>query len=710
MRQIKKDSTNISVEIYIVDDTDGTPETGVVFDTAGIDLNYRRDSAAVVSITEIDLTTPALTDAHEDGGFLHVSNGRYRLDVPDAAVATGVSQVTIGGTVTGMVVLPITIQLVDFDPDDAVRMGLTALPNAIAEAAGGLYTRGTGAGQINQDADGRFDANIAAVSQDSVAADNLELMFDGSGYVDDTAPASRAQVGAIGASAGGALNFEAAEDNSGGTIDPGSTAFVGVETNNFTDTDREDGIYHIIEDTTNVIDVVYGFNIGGGRTASEMVFKGFANANNDDLIISVWDHPGAEWEILGTLSGANSTSNVAVTKTLLSKHTGTGSEIGKVYIRFNGSGLSASADLNTDQILIEAVGIGQSVGYQLGAVWIDTVDGVAGTEDFVNGVADNPVLTLADFITLSTSLNLHRAVIVPGSSITFIEAHTDELWEGRDWTLILNGQNITGAFIFGATSVTGICTATAGYEFEECDLGAVTMDNDGHFERCSLGGTFTIGQAGTFTFHNCFTLSGSEITIDFAAIGATAIHLFQFDGEINFTNMAAGDTVHITGGGTITTTTCTGGTIDHDGFFEYTDAGGNVTEVQSDIKVAVDATLVDTGTDGVVLSAAEDVYHSDIDLSKDDANTIDEYSIIWFKNGARIISGITVPTIQVVKRVDGTDLVASTAMTQIGTTGSYKYNEDTNRITDGEAVIVIVAATIDSGSRSFAHVISRDSS
>ncbi len=138
MRQIKKDSTNVSVEIYIIDDTDGTPETGVVFNTAGIDLNYRRDGAVVVSITEIDLTTPALTDAHEDGGFLHVSNGRYRLDVPDAAFATGVSQVTIGGTVTGMVVLPVTIQLVDFDPDDAVRMGLTALPNAAADAGGGL--------------------------------------------------------------------------------------------------------------------------------------------------------------------------------------------------------------------------------------------------------------------------------------------------------------------------------------------------------------------------------------------------------------------------------------------------------------------------------------------------------------------------------------------------------------------------------------------
>jgi hypothetical protein len=45
------------------------------------------------------------------------------------------------------------------DLSDTVRLGLTALPNAAAEAAGGLYTRGTGAGQINQPANGQIDAN-----------------------------------------------------------------------------------------------------------------------------------------------------------------------------------------------------------------------------------------------------------------------------------------------------------------------------------------------------------------------------------------------------------------------------------------------------------------------------------------------------------------------------------------------------------------------
>jgi len=143
--QVEKGSINVSVELYIIDSTDGTPELGVLFNTAGIDLNYHRDGAVVTSITEIDLTTPALTDVHEDGGFLEVANGRYRLDVPDAAFATGVDQVTIGGTVTGMIVLPLTITLTDPIPlpIPAMNLGDFALTETVT-APFPIYYKGIG--------------------------------------------------------------------------------------------------------------------------------------------------------------------------------------------------------------------------------------------------------------------------------------------------------------------------------------------------------------------------------------------------------------------------------------------------------------------------------------------------------------------------------------------------------------------------------------
>lgn len=107
-------ATDVSVVIQIVDSGDGTPETGVLFNTGGIDIWYRRDGEVSVDITEAVLATPALTDAHLDGGFLHINDGSYRLDLPDAACATGVAGVQIGGTVTGMVVYGPYIQLESF--------------------------------------------------------------------------------------------------------------------------------------------------------------------------------------------------------------------------------------------------------------------------------------------------------------------------------------------------------------------------------------------------------------------------------------------------------------------------------------------------------------------------------------------------------------------------------------------------------------------
>lgn len=167
--QRKAGTTDVSVVIRIIDSTDGTPETGVVFNTAGIDLWYRRETAVSVDIVEADLATPALTDAHADGGFLHINDGYYRLDLPDAACAAGVVGVLVGGVVTGMVVIGCYIQLEAIDRFDAVRLGLTALPNAAADAAGGLPISDVG----GLDLDTQIGTDI-----DDILADTNELQAD----------------------------------------------------------------------------------------------------------------------------------------------------------------------------------------------------------------------------------------------------------------------------------------------------------------------------------------------------------------------------------------------------------------------------------------------------------------------------------------------------------------------------------------------------
>lgn len=154
---VQKATTDVTVYLRVIDSSDGTPETGVAYDTAGIDLWYMREGADHTAITEASQTAAG---AHTDGGFVHISDGVCRLDLPDAACASGVDHVYYGGTITGMIVIGGSINLVSYDPNDAVRMGMTALPNAAAEAAGGLFTRGTGAGQIDQDNNGEINVDV----------------------------------------------------------------------------------------------------------------------------------------------------------------------------------------------------------------------------------------------------------------------------------------------------------------------------------------------------------------------------------------------------------------------------------------------------------------------------------------------------------------------------------------------------------------------
>lgn len=131
---ITKDSTDRSVTVLVIDSTTGLPETGVAYNTTGIDLWYRREGGAKVSITEATLAT--VDAAHADGGFIHISDGVCRLDLPDAAFATGANYVDFGGTVTDMIVVGGRVRLVDLDLEsEVVNLGTNAPANWINAAA-----------------------------------------------------------------------------------------------------------------------------------------------------------------------------------------------------------------------------------------------------------------------------------------------------------------------------------------------------------------------------------------------------------------------------------------------------------------------------------------------------------------------------------------------------------------------------------------------
>lgn len=160
---ITKGSTDRSVTVKIIDATTGVPSTDIVFNSAGIDLWYRREGAASVDVTEATLA--ALTTAHTDGGFLHINDGVYRLDLPDAAFATGANYVDFGGTVTGEIVIGGRVRLVNANLEDSVRLGLTSLPNAPADAAGGLPISDAGG----------LDLDALKVNVDDIETDTADM-------------------------------------------------------------------------------------------------------------------------------------------------------------------------------------------------------------------------------------------------------------------------------------------------------------------------------------------------------------------------------------------------------------------------------------------------------------------------------------------------------------------------------------------------------
>ena len=227
-RLITKGATDQTIYVEVLDSTSttGGRKTGLAYNTSSLTAYYVRNGGSATAITLATLA--AANSAHSDGGFKEVDAtnmpGIYRLDLPDAAVASGADSVvvTIKGA-TGMAQVSAEIQLVAVNPQDAVRGGMTALPNAAADAAGGLPI--SDAGGLDMDAlladtndiqsrlpaalvSGRMDALVGAMAANvmtaaAAAADLTTELQSGlataadlatmAGYVDTEVAAIKAQ-------------------------------------------------------------------------------------------------------------------------------------------------------------------------------------------------------------------------------------------------------------------------------------------------------------------------------------------------------------------------------------------------------------------------------------------------------------------------------------------------------------------------------------
>lgn len=164
----------------LIDDSDfKTIKTAVAYNASGLALKWNFvTSDGVHTQTAVTPTTSGDTD------WSHLGGGVYSIEIPASGggtinndtegfgwfsgVATGV--LPWRGPVVGFRAAGLNDALVDNAYSATRGLAGTALPNAAAEAAGGLYTRGSGAGQIAQSNNGRADSDVKSIANGVIAA------------------------------------------------------------------------------------------------------------------------------------------------------------------------------------------------------------------------------------------------------------------------------------------------------------------------------------------------------------------------------------------------------------------------------------------------------------------------------------------------------------------------------------------------------------
>ena len=266
--------------------------------------------------------------------------------------------------------------------------------------------------------------------------------------------------------------------------------------------------------------------------------------------------------------------------------------------------------------------------YEGGAIWIDTVNGVAGTTDFENGTVNNPVDTIADALTLAASVGLDAFQVLPGSSITLGASVDGYEFRGFSYTIALNGQSVSGTKFIGAT-VSGNDDGSNGTAtvYERCGMGSNTLGAN-ILLGCRMTGDVVLAEAADYFWDQCYSgVAGTGTpSVDLESAAETKnLSIRHYSGGMELKNHGAGSGTHNTSiegfGQVVLNANCAGGTVAIRGNFTVTDnASGAVTlsdnariDVLQDPRLLVRTTIA-TAPDATTLtltagSADNDAYN-----------------------------------------------------------------------------------------------------
>lgn len=176
-------TTSYSIQVLLQDSSSATGAglTALVYNSAGLTCYYARDKGAA---TAIALATQTATGAFSSGGFVLKDDtnmpGVYRLDVPDAAIASGAKSVVIYFRgATNLVPRAVEIELTATDNQDSTAGGISRLDAAVSSRStlggtaqtGDCYARiGAAGASLTALGDSRIANLDAAISTRSTYA------------------------------------------------------------------------------------------------------------------------------------------------------------------------------------------------------------------------------------------------------------------------------------------------------------------------------------------------------------------------------------------------------------------------------------------------------------------------------------------------------------------------------------------------------------
>ena len=338
-------------------------------------------------------------------------------------------------------------------------------------------------------------------------------------------------------------------------------------------------------------------------------------------------------------------------------------------------------------------------GYQSGSIWFDSNNGFGGTTDEVDGTVGRPSNNLSNAFTVAQSKNLKQFFVNKGSSVdlsTYGGSIANYRFWGNKWSLVLANKTIDSA-AFETCEVTGTGVITSSLaRFTDCILNNVTI-GPSDFIHCYFEDDFTVGSAGSFVFDNCFSSKSESTPIVFdlgAANAATEVIFSKFNGNIQFNNIKAGDSVSIYGeGNIILDSSCDGGSITIRGNFTVTDNSATTTitdEARVDktqISDAVWDQVLSVGTYNTVDSAGRrlrDIQDTDISTLQGSVDGVESKIDIVDS----VVDSIQVDTDNIETKIDTIDTVVDAI--EIDTT-SIETKVDT-----ANANIVTIDSVVDS--------------